>query len=76
MIITQKHKETEILFLVEEAEEGGYISRSFHHSIYTQADTLDELREMVLDAVACHFDDDNTPNLIRLHIVKDEVIAV
>ncbi|NLL09346.1 MAG: 2-oxoisovalerate dehydrogenase [Methanomicrobiales archaeon] len=76
MIITQKHKETEILFLVEEAEEGGYIARSFHHSIYTQADTLDELREMVLDAVACHFDDDDTPNLIRLHIVKDEVIAV
>ena len=76
MIITQKHKETEIIFLVEEADEGGYLARSLSHSIYTQADTLDELREMVRDAVTCHFDDVDTPTLIRLHIVKDEVIAV
>ena len=76
MIITQKHKEIEILFLVEEADEGGYLARSLHHSIYTQADTIVELRELVRDAVACHFDDADAPNLIRLHIVKDEVIAV
>lgn len=66
---------TEILFLVEEAEEGGHVARSFYDSIYSQADTLDELREMVRDAVECHFDDGETPNLIRLHIIKDEVIA-
>jgi predicted RNase H-like HicB family nuclease len=76
MIIPRKHKETEILFLVEEADEGGYLAHSLHHSIYTQADTLDELREMVRDAVTCHFDDSDVPDLIRLHIVKDEVIAV
>jgi len=46
------------------------------HSIYTEADTLDELRDMVRDAVMCHFGDDDIPGLIRLHIVKDVVIAV
>ena len=76
MIITQKHKETEIIFLVEEADEGGYLARSLSHSIFTQADTLNELRDMVRDAVTCHFGEEETPNLIRLHIVKDEVIAV
>ena len=40
MIISEKHKETEILFLVEEADEGGYIARSLTYPIYTQADTL------------------------------------
>ena len=64
MIITQKHKEKEILFMVEEVEEGGYVARSFHHR-YIQADILDEFREMVLDAVVCHFDDDETLNLIN-----------
>lgn len=55
MIISEKHKETEILFLVEEADEGGYIARSLTHSIYTQADTLDGLHGMVCDTVICHF---------------------
>lgn len=76
MIISEKHKETEILFLVEEADEGGYIARSLTYPIYTQADTLDDLREMVRDAVVCHFGDTPTPALIRFHIVKDVVIAV
>jgi len=76
MIISEKHRETEILFLVEEADEGGYIARSLAYPIYTQAESLDELREMVRDAVLCHFGDEHTPALIRLHIVKDEVLAV
>nr|WP_319539623.1 hypothetical protein [uncultured Methanospirillum sp.] len=76
MIISGKHQETEILFLVEEADEGGYIARSLAYPIYTQADSLDELREMVRDAVLCHFGDEHYPALIRLHIVNDEVLAV
>jgi hypothetical protein len=68
--------ETEIIFSVEESPEGGYEARALGHSIFTQAETLQELKEMVRDAVCCHFDDDERPRLIRLHIVKDEVIPV
>ncbi|HLC29472.1 MAG TPA: 2-oxoisovalerate dehydrogenase [Dehalococcoidia bacterium] len=68
--------ESEIIFTVEESPEGGYEARALGHSIYTQADTLDELKSMVQDAVRCHFDNADMPRLIRLHLVKDEVIVV
>jgi hypothetical protein len=68
--------ETEIIFSVEESPEGGYEARALGHSIFTQADNMDELKEMVRDAVCCHFDEDDRPRLIRLHLVKDEVIPV
>ena len=58
---------TEIIFEVEESPEGGYEARALGHSIFTAADTLDELREMVRDAVRCHFDPETAPRLIRLH---------
>jgi hypothetical protein len=66
--------DSEIIFEVVESPEGGYEARALGHSIFTQADTLDELRAMVQDAVRCHFDDDSRPRVIRLHLVKDEVI--
>lgn len=65
---------TEIIFEVEEAPEGGFAARALGHAIFTEAATMDELREMVRDAVRCHFDPESTPRLIRLHLVKDEVI--
>lgn len=65
----------EILFLVEQAAEGGYTARALGHSIFTEADALPELRQMVRDAVHCHFDADEMPELIRLHIVQEEVLA-
>ncbi len=65
---------TEIIFEVEESPEGGYEARALGHSIFTEAETLDELREMVRDAVRCHFDPETAPRLIRLRLVKDEVI--
>ncbi len=68
--------ETEIIFSVEESPEGGYEAKALGHSIFTQADTIDELKEMVRDAVCCHFDEEDRPRLIRLHLVKDEVIPV
>ena len=67
--------ETEILFLVKECDEGGYEARALEHSIFTEADSLEELRTMVKDAVVCHFDTGNGPQMIRLHFVRDEVIA-
>jgi predicted RNase H-like HicB family nuclease len=66
--------DTEIIFAVEEAAEGGYIARALGHSIFTQGETMEELKAMVQDAVRCHFDDGERPRVIRLHWVKDEVI--
>jgi hypothetical protein len=66
---------TEILFVVEEAPEGGYIARAMSASIFTEADDLTALREAVRDAVRCHFDEPDRPRMIRLHLVRDEVIA-
>lgn len=68
---------TELVFIVEEAPEGGYTARAAGESIFTQAETVEELREMVKDAVACHFDEDSErPKVLRLHFVRDEVLAV
>ena len=66
--------QSEIIFSVQESPEGGYEARALGFSIFTQADSLDELKTMVRDAVSCHFDGLNKPSVIRLHIVKDEVI--
>jgi hypothetical protein len=68
--------EKEVIFLVEEAPEGGYQARALGHAIFTEADTFEELKRMVQDAVQCHFEQVEMPKLIRLHTVKDEVIAV
>lgn len=57
----------EIIFLVEDAPEGGYIARAVGESIVTQADAYEELQEMLRDAVRCHFDEGAAPSLIRLH---------
>ena len=65
---------TEIIFEVEKSPEGGFEARAIGHAIFTQAETLDKLREMVRDTVRCHFDPETAPWLIRLHLVKDEVI--
>lgn len=67
--------QTEILFTVEEAPEGGYVARALGQGIFVQADTLPELREQVRDAVSCHFEPGEKPRLIRLHFVRDEVLA-
>jgi hypothetical protein len=65
----------ELIFLVEEAPEGGYTARSLGASIFTESDDLDGLRERVRDAVRCHFDEGQGPRVIRLHFVREEVIA-
>jgi hypothetical protein len=65
----------EIIFLVEESVEGGYIAKALGPSIVTEADTVEELRETVKDVVHCHFEDIDRPKMIRLHFVKDEVFA-
>jgi len=68
--------ETEIIFSVQESAEGGYEARALGHSIFTEADTMEELKRNVREAVQCHFDSASAPSVIRLHMVKDEVIHV
>lgn len=61
----------EIIFVVEESPEGGYEARALGYSIFTEGESLEDLREMV----RCHFDGPGSkPSVIRLHLVKDEVI--
>lgn len=65
----------ELIFLVEDDPEGGYTARALGVSIFTEADDLESLREQVRDAVRCHFDEGQGPKVIRLHFVREEVIA-
>lgn len=65
----------EVLFLVEDAAEGGYIARALGYSIFTEADSWEELKQAIRDAVLCHFDEGQRPDLIRLHAVREEVVA-
>jgi len=64
----------EIIFLIEESPEGGYEAKALGHSIFTEADSMDELKVMIKDAVKCHFEIAEMPKMIRLHFVKEEVI--
>lgn len=66
----------ELIFIVEEAPEGGYTARALNASIFTEADTLADLHDEVRDAVRCHFDERQAPKIIRLHFVREEVITV
>lgn len=65
----------EIIFLVEDAVEGGYTARALGESIFTEGETVDELRSNIRDAVECHFDEGSKPKMIRLHFVSQEVMA-
>jgi hypothetical protein len=65
----------EIIFLVEQAPEGGLAARALDVSIFTQAESAEKLHQRVRDAVRCHFDGGDAPKMIRLHFVRDEVIA-
>ena len=67
---------SEIIFLVEDAPGGGVTARALGESIFTEADDMAELHTKVRDAVKCHFDEGKTPKIIRLHHVREEVIAV
>jgi hypothetical protein len=65
----------EIIFVVDEAPEGGYTAHALGQAIFTEADTWEELRAAVQDAVRCHFDDNERPSVVRLHMVREEVLA-
>ena len=70
----------EIIFEVREDEvDGGFVATALGHTIATQGETIEELREMARDAVRCHVGDGDPgqmPKIIRLHFVRDEALAV
>ena len=66
----------EVFFLVEENIEGGYVAKALGESIYTQANNIEDLKNEIRDAVRCHFEDDEMPKIIRLHMVKEETMTL
>ncbi len=66
----------EVLFLVEESPEGGYEASAPGHSIFTQGESMEDIKRAVGDAVRCHFDEAERPRVIRLHLVREEILAV
>jgi hypothetical protein len=64
----------EIIFVVEEDPDGGYTARALGESIFTEAEDLAELDDRVREAMKCHFDDGESPRLIRLHFVRERVL--
>ena len=66
----------EIIFIVEDDPEGGYTAKALGQSIFTEAETIEELKEKIKDALVCHFDNkEDIPAIVRLHIVKEEMFA-
>lgn len=74
LILEKELNMEEIIFVVKESAEEGYEAQALGASIFTEADTWEMLREEVKDAVRCHFGDDQQ-RIIRLHYVKEEIIA-
>ncbi len=66
----------EIIFLIEEAVEGGYNARALGESIFTQDETLEEIKLNIEEAVDCYFDEGKKPKLLRFHVVIEEAIAI
>lgn len=66
----------ELIFLIEEAIEGGYTAKALGESIFTEGDTIEELKNNIREATICHFDEDKLPKIIRMHYVKDELLTI
>lgn len=66
----------EIIFLVEEAQDGGYQAKALGFSIFTEAESYEEVKESIKDAVKCHFEETSIPKITRIHFVKEEVMAI
>jgi dephospho-CoA kinase len=65
---------SEIIFIVEESAEGGFEAKALGESIFTEAESMEELKENIREAIRCHYDE-NAPKVVRLHYVKEEVFA-
>jgi hypothetical protein len=68
--------DSEIIFVVEESDEGGFIAKALGESIFTEGDNMDDLKANIKDAVLCHYDEGKNPKIIRLHYIREEFITV
>lgn len=66
----------ELIFLVQDSPEGGYEVRALGESILTEGETIEKIKTNIREAVRCHFEEEDRPKLVRLHYVRDEVIAL
>ena len=64
----------EIIFILEESKEGGYEAKALGHAVFTEGDTLEEIKQNIKEAIHCHFEVD-APKIVRLHQIKEEVFA-
>jgi len=67
---------SEIIFLIEESNEGGYEARAIGHSIYTEGEDLEDVKKNIKEAIQCHFDEGDIPSIVRLHFVREELMTV
>ncbi len=67
---------TEIIFHVSEAPEGGYTAKAVGQSIFTEADTMEALKDMIRDAVQCHFEDNDLPKVVRIILTREELFPM
>lgn len=66
----------EIMFLIEDDPEGGYNAQALGYSIFTEGETVEEIKENIMDALRCHFDNlQDIPRVIRLHFVREEILT-
>lgn len=65
----------EIVFAVTQDSDGGFTAECLSHDIFTQGNTWEELRANVREAVSAYFFDQPKPAAVRLHLVRDEVLA-
>ncbi len=66
----------EIIFYIEESIDGGFEARALGYSIFTEGETADELKTNIRDAVHCHFEEKDMPQIVKLHFVKEEAMAL
>jgi hypothetical protein len=66
----------EIVFSITQDADGGYVAECLGYDIVTEADDWESLRTNVTEAVSAYFFDQPKPSSIRLHLVRDEVLAV
>ena len=64
----------EIIFIVEESPEGGFEAKALGHSIFTDGDSMDELKQNIKECIQCHFEE-NAPKIVRLHFIREEYFA-
>ncbi len=69
-------KSKEIIFIVEESLEGGFEAKAIGHSIFTEGENEEEIKKNILEAVRCHFEEDEIPSVICLRFLREEQISL